>query len=399
MGSPYQAIAAHIRVLTLLCLPAASAQASFLEEYMIDPEDGMLDMSKYLSTIPAGFLLVPTIITEPAVGYGAGAAAVFFHETDEQKKQRVTQGGMVPENISILGAGGTDNGTWFAGGGHIGFWRHDTIRYKGFVGYPSANLDFYTIGGIDLPKPIQMHVEGPGVLQEIKFKIPTTHWFVGGRQLYRNTEVELSKEFSTDGLNENQAAIAEYLNENLNRSITTSGAGLVAEFDSRNNPMNPETGYNYRAEYLWFSDAIGSDIDYQSYRLTALNYWKLSEQFYFDLRVQYDGVGGDTQNLPAYIPPSINLRGISRTRYSGYDVAVIETQFSYKHTMRWKYLAFTGVGRAANSFGDLSDADNINNFGVGFRYLIARRYGLSMGLDVARGEDENAFYIQAGSTW
>ena len=63
------------------------------------------------------------------------------------------------------------------------------------------------------------------------------------------------------------------------------------------------------------------------------------------------------------------------------------------------YGVFAGIGRAAQSFGALDDARSITSKGVGFRYLIARRYGFVMGADVARGPEETAFYIQAGSTW
>ena len=34
-----------------------------------------------------------------------------------------------------------------------------------------------------------------------------------------------------------------------------------------------------------------------------------------------------------------------------------------------------------------------------FRYLIDEHYGISIGLDVAHGPEQNAIYIQAGSTW
>jgi len=33
------------------------------------------------------------------------------------------------------------------------------------------------------------------------------------------------------------------------------------------------------------------------------------------------------------------------------------------------------------------------------RYLIARRLGIYMGADVARGPETTAFYIQVGSAW
>ena len=126
----------------------------------------------------------------------------------------------------------------------------------------------------------------------------------------------------------------------------------------------------------------------------------LRERFVFGLRMQVDGVDADDVNsLPPYVPPYISLRGVAASRYQGVSVGVAEAQVDYKITPRWKVGLFTGMGRAADTFGDLSDAENINSVGVGFRYLMARRYGFAMGLDVARSEEESAFYIQAGSAW
>ena len=46
-----------------------SVFSSWFRDTLIDPEDGMLDASDYLASA-SGFLPVPIIITEPAVGYG-----------------------------------------------------------------------------------------------------------------------------------------------------------------------------------------------------------------------------------------------------------------------------------------------------------------------------------------
>jgi hypothetical protein len=37
--------------------------------------------------------------------------------------------------------------------------------------------------------------------------------------------------------------------------------------------------------------------------------------------------------------------------------------------------------------------------GTGFRYELARKYGIHMGLDVAFGPDNTAIFIQVGSAW
>ena len=63
-------------IVLLLCSSWSSlAHAGFMDwidENMIDPEDGQFDMSNYLASAQ-GFLPVPIIITEPAVGFGLGA--------------------------------------------------------------------------------------------------------------------------------------------------------------------------------------------------------------------------------------------------------------------------------------------------------------------------------------
>ena len=51
-----------------------------------DPEDGALDASEWLLD-RKGFLPVPILITEPAIGYGAGAALLWFNESIRERQQ------------------------------------------------------------------------------------------------------------------------------------------------------------------------------------------------------------------------------------------------------------------------------------------------------------------------
>ena len=116
--------------------------------------------------------------------------------------------------------------------------------------------------------------------------------------------------------------------------------------------------------------------------------------------MQYDSVNNrGEKRLPVYIPLSISLRGVSATRYQGLDVFVTEAEASYKITHKIKLNVFTGMGWAADNFSDLSKAETIDTVGAGFRYLIDEHYGITIGLDVAHGPEQNAIYIQAGSTW
>lgn len=74
---------------------------------LIDPEDGMVDMSRYLQENPYGFLPIPLVITEPAVGYDGGLFGLFLHG-----KGRQVDGQFIPPAMSAFGGGGTQNGTF-----------------------------------------------------------------------------------------------------------------------------------------------------------------------------------------------------------------------------------------------------------------------------------------------
>ena len=58
-----------------------AAQATGWRALVTDPEDGRFDMSNWLLR-NKGFLPVPMIITEPAVGYGGGLGVIFFHPNE-----------------------------------------------------------------------------------------------------------------------------------------------------------------------------------------------------------------------------------------------------------------------------------------------------------------------------
>jgi len=104
-------------------------------------------------------------------------------------------------------------------------------------------------------------------------------------------------------------------------------------------------------------------------------------------RVDVRAARGD---VPFYQLPFIEMRGIPFFRYQDADVALAEAELRWNATPRWAFVAFAGRGHA----GETASA-----WGVGFRRLMARRLGIYMGVDVAKGPEETAFYIQAGSAW
>jgi hypothetical protein len=121
------------------------------------------------------------------------------------------------------------------------------------------------------------------------------------------------------------------------------------------------------------------------------------------LRTLHLGVRGDGAasigDAPFYLRPFIGLRGAPIMRYQGEEVAQIEAELRWQFWRRFSLVGFAGVGAAWNDLTRFRASQTVVTGGVGFRYELARRYGIHMGLDVAFGPDNAAVYVQVGSAW
>ena len=383
--------------ISLCLLLMASSQAVAESSYFFDEKDGQFDLGYHLAENAYGFLPVPVLITEPAVGAGGGVVGLFLHETDEEKELRRQKalesidGGaqLMPAAMTLVGAGGTANGTWFALAGHRHSWLKDSIRYTAIGGVANGNLDIYTrLGGLLPPEhPLQFDTstEALFAMQKVQFRVADTPLMLGIKQLWAETSISSSN------------ALVDWILQNtLGDKTTTSGLGLIAEYDTRDNMFFPKKGYTVSAEYMVYDEAIGSDNNYQTLGASGEVYVPLFKQWTLAFAGSYDQLyAGDSQLSPT-TKPYVDLRGVSAFRYQGEQVATVQSQLMYHIDHRWTVSAFYGYGVTSSDATEESD-DSVNAYGVGFRYQLARRYGIHMGVDLATSGEENAIYFKLGS--
>jgi hypothetical protein len=147
------------------------ALSGWFSDNLIDPQDGMLDASDYLASAK-GFLPVPIIITEPAVGYGLGIAVAYFHAPKETDNEEHPHAG--PPSISVGFGAKTENGTYLYGGAHSGVWKDDHIRYLGAVARMNINMTFYPegpLGNIFGDRGVDFNIDGAFLLQQAQFRL------------------------------------------------------------------------------------------------------------------------------------------------------------------------------------------------------------------------------------
>ena len=373
-------------MLALLLGGAGLPAQAFLEGF-VDPEDGHLDISDWLID-RKGFLPIPIFITEPAVGYGGGLALMFVRNSMRESAERAKETGyLVPPDIFVAGAVGTENGTKAAFGGGMMTFGEGRWRYRGAVARTDVRLQFYGVGGGGLNgvRSIAYALDGWVSTQRALRRLGDSDSWLGARWdlLVLNDQVNISGN-PIAGLRPDESA------------RRTSGLGLTLEHDSRDNIFTPSRGWIGALDATFYDPAWGSDTAFQAYRGRVFAYWPAAKSVVGAGRLDGRAAEG---HVPFYMLPFIELRGIPAARYQDERTAVVETEVRWSVTPRWAAIGFIGAGRAWGRDTTFGDSTSQVSKGVGFRYLIAKQLGLWVGIDYARGPEEDAWYIQVGNAW
>ncbi|WP_309496659.1 BamA/TamA family outer membrane protein [Sulfurovum sp.] len=364
---------------------------NFDKKLFVSDEDGKFDVSDFLST-KYGFMPVPIIVTEPAVGYGGGLNLLFLHDSLASSIERKS-----PPSISGVVAAGTENGTRFGAAYHLGFWKEDTIRTTTAVGVMDVNMNFYLRNlGID------MNLKGYMAYQEVMFRIKESDFFLGGNYVYVDIE---SKRNDGD---------LPILNPLFEHEFKMGALAAVAQYDTRDTIFTPSKGVFAKATLRRFDENFGGNENFWRYGAKVFSFYPLSNKLILGVRVEGEAVNAsDNERVPFMANPSINMRGIQAMRYQGEKMMLGEVQLRWEFIDRWNMVFFGGAGKVfGNEYkfkpGEGAVEENISfqdapthaAGGVGFRYELARKYGLWGGLDFATNEEnEFAFYITIGSAW
>jgi hypothetical protein len=374
-----------LRLGSLLLAMLATAPPARAASESTQPEPKGFDLSEWLLD-RKGFLPVPILITEPAVGYGGGLAFLFFRDSLRAAAEKKAAGGhATPPDIFGVAVAATENGTKFAGGGALMTFKDDRWRYRGAVGNTDANLTFYGPGG-DLgtgDDSIEFNLDGWFSSQEGLLRLGDTNHFVSARWIY----LDLNSRFDSDQ--------AEPILTDDQRAARDSGLGVSWEYDSRDTIFTPSRGQLASVETNFFEPAFGGENSFRTARAHLFAYLPAGKRIIVGLRADARVARGE---VPFYQLPYIDLRGIPALRYQDDNVAVAEAELRLNVTPRWAAIAFAGAGRAWGGAA-WDEAGTQDSQGVGFRYLMASRMGLWSGVDYAIGPEEHAWYLSVGSAW
>lgn len=354
-----------------------------------DSKDGYLDLSDFIIN-KKGFVPVPVIITEPALGnFGLGFAPVFIHPNKPVEKDGHVYP-IMPDMTAVFGAY-TANGSWGVGGGRMGYIAPIEARYLVGGGYLDANMDFY----FDLPnhaktEKAEFNIESIPVVLGLTKQLWNPRFSVGLQYMFMKNDLTIDSD--TDGV------LAQHILNDIEDDIsgTVSKFSLKFEYDARDNIFTPNKGMMAYVKADLSNSVFGSDYNYGALKGEFFYYLPHPKSFITGFHFDIEQSFGDQ---PFYLKPYINMRGIPTARFQGDSVLSAELEERWNVTDRWSLIAFGGAGKAFEDYGDIDSASWGWGYGGGFRYMLARKLNLMMGVDVAMGPEGPSWYIVFGSGW
>jgi len=279
----------------------------------------------------------------------------------------------------------TANGSWGGMAFRSGTLIKSRIKYLVGGGYLNMNMSFYKtfpqIGEQEMAFNIKTV---PIILQGIK-RIGFSKWYGGFRYMFMNSKISFEGEEKFDSL----GTLLE------SRNVLSELSGII-ELDSRDNIFTPDRGVKFHVDGGCSNQAIGSDYDFWEANYYSYLYHPLARNLIGGLRIDGQQTFG---TVPFYLLPYLDMRGLPVFRYQGQADILTEAELRWDFRYRWSIMLYSGIGKAFDDWNDFGSAEWINTIGTGFRYLIARKFKLRMGIDVARGPEKWAYYIVFGSNW
>ena len=342
----------------------------------ISPDDGWLDLSGFMDT-KFGFMPIGTIITEPAVGVGFAGGLAFVSEPPAGRNR---------PDMTVVGGAGTSNGTKGAVAGDLHHWFGGRLQTLAAVVGASINLDYYGLGDDSAlaSNPLRYNLEPVGVLAQAKYRLGGSAVFAGLRYSYAQTKVAFDAPEGAPGL------------PDFRSTSNVGGLAPLLTFDSRDNLFTPTRGTYVDGSIGFFSDVFGGDDDFQTAEIVGIHYVALPKRVFLGARGEFSSSSDDT---PFYLRPFIQQRGVPAVRYQGEEMAQVEGEVRWQFWNRLSAVGFAGAGSAWTGFEQVDNPTTAVAGGGGFRYELARRYGIHVGLDIAYGPDGAAYYVQWGSAW
>ena len=295
---------------------------------------------------------------------------------------------------SVTGVGGlyTSTESWGYGLVQKVYTSHDRWRITAGAVRFNLNLRFFGIEDVDpapddpyVPFSLDGEVYGAQVVRNL------------GKNLFLGLGYVYLSNTTTFDFKSN---LPEETLRDLSFTRTVAALTIPFQWDTRDNPFNPKHGNYFNLTAVLSDPDVGSDYTFQQYRLGFSHYAHLNDRMVLAVR----GTACDTRNrAPFYLLCTLGagdgLRGFPVEVYWSRSTAAAVAEWRWNFAGRWGVVTFAGTGSTGRGITNLDMSDLVPSYGIGIRFLMAKDYGVNIGIDYGRSQDRDAIYFRVGEAF
>ena len=213
--------------------------------------------------------------------------------------------------------------------------------------------------------------------------------YLGLGYVYTRTETTLT--FDDPALPPDGAAVDE--------TLKIAAVEVPFQYDTRDAQRYPRDGWLVDAKAMIYRRSVGGDINTESLTLSANRYITFRERDVLALRAMttYTGKGA-----PFYLQASIggrrDMRGYQFGRYIDRMSYSLQAEYRWQFADQWIATGFVSLAEVAPSYSDFFK-NTLPAVGIGGRWLMNRKYNVTLALDVAWGENGGHYYFTVGEAF
>jgi outer membrane protein assembly factor BamA len=316
------------------------------------------------------WLLAPIFSSNPKLGTSVGALAGYLHYFDAKSRP----------SILAVSAQYSDTGSLVGGVFGKSSFHEDHHRLTAGLVYGNVKNDYddYLGSGIPLRNDAEMRALFARYLYRVK-----GDGFVGVQGVYQNFGIAGDTAFDD-----------QILDIVGLKPFKSAALGLVLQADSRDSENLPSRGWLLNLNNLAFRESLGSESDYDVYRLELRHYVPHGSRNVFAMRINNQL----TNDAPAAARAPVQLRGYKVGQYAGKNMSSIEGEERFRLAEKWTATLFAGVACLYGEGNSCSDSANLYGAaGAGVQYILKPKEGIVLNLEYAAGEDGNyGVYLKMG---
>lgn len=325
------------------------------------------------------FVILPVPVTDDTLGTGLGLNALYLHDRAD---------GADNPSMSFAYAQYTDSDSSMIILGHEHIFANEDWRAEFYAGLFELNMRHYGFGSAPLPSPVKYASHSQFLYGGLRKKI-FENFYVGGHAFWSGGSSALGE----DATDEDQFLFEQVMGG------SNSALGLLVTYDTRDNIMNPSSGFNLDLSTFHFGKNRLTGNHYHHLEVAFSHYIPVQNKNTIAYKVASINALGDT---PLYELPMPELRGFDGNKYKAKNIVQGEVEYRYSFNETWGAVAFAGASISANQFSKLADSDSLfaPMGGLGLRYLVNKEEGLNVSADLATSKDNAiSLYLRFGESF